>query len=47
MMNRKIQQWGSTRGGTIISGMKISETIGMFEGEIEVTKSVLVVNSAI
>lgn len=46
-MDKKIRQWGFTRGGTVISGMKISETIGMFEGEMEVTKSVLVVNSTI
>ena len=45
--NRKIQQWGSTREGTVISGMEISETVRMFDGEAQVTESVQIVNGAI
>ncbi|KAJ6119047.1 hypothetical protein N7471_012998 [Penicillium samsonianum] len=42
IMNKKLQLWGLTRDGTVLSGMEISEEVRMFGGEVQVTKSVVV-----
>lgn len=46
-MNKKLQLWGLTRDGTVLSGMEISEKVRMFGGEVQVTESVVVANSTI
>jgi hypothetical protein len=46
-MNKRLQQWGFTRNDTVLSGLEISEKVRMFGGEVQVTKSVVVVNSTI
>lgn len=46
-MNKKLQQWGSIRDGTVLCGLEISEKVRMFGGELQVTKSVVVVHSTI
>lgn len=46
-MKKKWQQWGFTSDGTVLSGIEISEEVRMFGGEVQVTKSVVVVNSTI
>ncbi|KAF4772583.1 hypothetical protein HAV15_012171 [Penicillium sp. str.  len=47
IMKKKWQQWGFTSDGTVLSGIEISEEVRMFGGEVQVTKSVVVVNSTI
>jgi hypothetical protein len=42
-----LQQWGFTGDGTTMCEMEVSETIPMFDGEVEVTNSVVVVVSAV
>jgi hypothetical protein len=42
-----LQQWGFTGDGTVACGIKVSETMQMFDGEVEVTNSVVVVVSAV
>jgi hypothetical protein len=42
-----LQEWGFTGDGTIMCGMEVSETMPMFDGEIKVTKHVVVVDSPV
>lgn len=46
-MNRKVQQWLLSRNGNVTYKIKVSETAGIFGGEVQIEKTVVTVNSPV